>query len=100
MTGLCEGGNEPPDSLKAISESAPSSPWIRSTCRVWCKPDGCRHCLAAMTPVSVSALQPAYARPPQRGWQALLWAQVCDYCENTTLHGYRYLTEPGRHWVE
>ncbi|KAK3924384.1 Sodium channel protein Nach [Frankliniella fusca] len=25
---------------------------------------------------------------------------VADYMQHTTLHGYRYLTEPGRHWFE
>jgi hypothetical protein len=62
----------------------------------------------SMTPVNVLGPQPAYldadttvrSGTKSRAWQELLWAQVCDYCEKTTLHGYRYLTEPGRHWVE
>jgi hypothetical protein len=61
----------------------------------------------SMTPVSVLGPQPAYldanstvSSTKSRTWQELLWTQVCDYCEKTTLHGYRYLTEPGRHWVE
>jgi hypothetical protein len=62
----------------------------------------------SMIPVTVVGPQRPYldanstvtSPKKSRTWQELLWAQVCDYCEKTTLHGYRYLTEPGRHWVE
>ncbi|XP_067004275.2 sodium channel protein Nach [Anabrus simplex] len=33
-------------------------------------------------------------------WTQVLWSVVEEYMENTSLHGYRYLTEPNRHWLE
>lgn len=36
----------------------------------------------------------------EKSKKAVIAEVAADYMEQTSLHGYRYLTEPGRHWFE
>ncbi|XP_063233569.1 sodium channel protein Nach-like [Bacillus rossius redtenbacheri] len=44
--------------------------------------------------------QPSRKSTDFEHWKRVFWENASDYCSSTTLHGYRYLTEDGLHWIE
>lgn len=47
---------------------------------------------------TILSLRPSKVKQLELGKN--FWLALKDFFENTTLHGYLYLIEPNRHWLE